>query len=101
MLHRLPCGIILTDAFIVWLQAWKGREAAAHFGLIPELNYVRCREGERSGQSWLSLIWSPLDAVKAHEIFDIGGVRVFIPRQSRIALRERCVDLKDGAPVVI
>ena len=100
MLQRLRCGIIVTEAFVAWLRAWQQREAGANFGLIPELNYVRCGEGERAGQSWLSLIWRPLDGVKEHEIFHIGGVRLFIPRQSRSALRERCVDVRDGALVV-
>jgi hypothetical protein len=101
MYERLPCGIIVTAAFCEWLESWKEREAAAHFGLIPELNYVHCREGARAGQSWVSLLWRPLEGVKDHEIHAIGFVRVFFPRQTRTALRERCLDVKDGAIVVI
>ena len=39
MLQRLRCGIILTDAFISWLEAWYAREAPGSFGLVPELSY--------------------------------------------------------------
>jgi len=100
MLERLRCGIILTDAFITWLEAWHAREAEAHFGLVPEISYVRCKEGERAGQSWVSLIWRPLDGVEEHEIFSVGRVRVFFPRQTRTALRDRCLDVQDDRIVV-
>ena len=101
MLQRLRCGIILTDAFISWLEAWHAREAPGNFGLVPELSYVRCREGERAGQSWVSLIWRPLDGMAEHEIHEVGAVRVSFPRQTRVALRERCLDVFREAIVVI
>lgn len=101
MLTRLRCGIIVTDAFVAWLEAWREREAAAHFGLVPEISYVRCREGERAGQSWVSVIWRALDGVQEHEIYEVGSVRVFFARQTRVALRERCLDVREGAVVVI
>lgn len=101
MLERLRCGIIITDAFVAWLEAWKAREAAANFGLIAELSYVRCLEGERAGQSWVSLIWRPLDGVAEHEIFEIGGARVYFARQTRRALRDRCLDIRGDRIVVV
>ena len=101
MYERLPCGIIFTGEFREWLAAWREREGAANFGLIAELSYVRCKEGDRAGQAWVSLLWRPLDAVQEHEIFAIGAVRVFFSRQTRSALRERCLDVKDGQIVVL
>ena len=101
MLERLRCGIIITGAFIDWLEAWKTREAHANFGLIAELDYVSCREGERAGQSWVSLIWRPLNGVREHEIFVIGAVRVFLGRQTRRALRDRCLDIRDDRIIVV
>ena len=101
MLERLRCGIIVTSAFIEWLEAWKARESAANFGLVPELNFVQCKEGSRAGQSWVSLIWRPLEGIAEHEIHRVGAVRVFFPRQTRAALRERCLDVRDGAIVVV
>src|SRR6188508_603981 len=101
MLERLRCGVIITDAFKDWLAGWKAREEAANFGLIPELTYVRCREGQRAGQSWVSLIWQPLGGAKEHEIFEIGSVRVYLPRQTRQGLKDRCLDVCDGRIVVV
>jgi hypothetical protein len=101
MLERLRCGVIITGAFKEWLEEWKAREGAANFGLIPELSYVRCKEGERAGQSWVSLIWQPLGGAKPHEIFEIGSTRVYFQRQTRQALKDRCLDIKDGRIVVI
>jgi len=101
MLERLHCGIIFTGAFRDWLQVWQTRSVAENFGLIPELSYVHCSEGARAGQSWISLIWRPLEGVKDHEIFLIGSVRIFLSRQTRSALRERCLDIHDDQIVVI
>jgi hypothetical protein len=101
MLERLRCGVIITGAFREWVEKWKAREGAANFGLVPELSYVRCREGERAGQSWVSLIWQPLGWAKEHEIFEIGSVRVYLQRQTRLALKDRCLDIKDDRIVVI
>ena len=101
MLERLRCGIIVTSAFIEWLEAWKTREAGANFGLIPELGFVQCKEGARAGQSWVSLVWRPLDGVAEHEIHAVGAVRVFFPKQTRAALRERCLDIIHDRIVVV
>ncbi len=101
MLERLRCGIIVTSAFTGWLAAWKARESAANFGLVPELNFVQCKEGSRAGQSWVSLIWRPLEGIAEHEIHAVGTVRIFFPRQTRAALRERCLDVRDGLIVVV
>lgn len=101
MLERLRCGIIVTSVFIEWLEAWKRREAAANFGLIPELNFVQCKEGARAGQSWVSLVWRPQDGAGEHEIHEVGTVRIYFPRQTRSALRERCLDIRDDRIVVL
>ena len=91
----------MTEAFREWLKAWKAREAGANFGLIAELTYVKCREGERAGQSWVSLVWRPLEGIKEHELFAVGPVKLYLPKQTRQALKERCLDVKDERIVVI
>jgi hypothetical protein len=101
MLERLRCGVIVTAAFIEWMKAWKAREGAANFGLIAELSYVRCKEGERAGQSWVSLVWRPLDGIKEHELFEVGTVKLYFPKQTRLALRDRCLDIQSDRIVVI
>lgn len=101
MLERLRCGIIVTSAFIEWLETWKAREGAGNFGLIPELGFVQCKEGPRAGQSWVSLIWRPLDGIAEYEVHAVGTVQVFFPRQTRAALRERCLDIRGDRIVVV
>lgn len=101
MYERLRCGVIFTEAFRDWLTGWRNREAAGNFGLVPELAYVRIAGGSRAGQSWVSLIWRPLQGVKEHEIFQIGAVKVYLNSQTRHSLKDRCLDVKDGAVVVV
>jgi hypothetical protein len=101
MMERLRCGVIYTGAFQTWLHAWKLRESAANFGLLPEIDYVRCSSGERAGQSWVTLFWRPLAGAKPHEVFAIGEVSVFIGKQARHGLRDRCLDIKDNSIVVL
>ena len=101
MLERLRCGIIVTSTFMEWLEAWKQREGSANSGQIPELNFVLCKEGARAGQSWVSLVWRPLEGTAEHEIHAVGTVRVFFPRQTRTALRDRCIDIRDDRIVVL
>ena len=101
MLERLRCGVIVTDRFKDWLGEWRAREGAANFGFVAELSYVRCVEGARAGQAWASVVWRPLVGIREHEIFVIGEVKVYLSRQTRTALRERCVDVKDGVVTVI
>jgi hypothetical protein len=101
MLERLHCGIIYTGAFRDWLEAWWLRGIGENSGLIPELSFVHCHEGVRAGQSWISLIWRPPDGLGEHEIFTVGTVRLFLPRQTRTALRERSLDIRNDRMVVI
>jgi hypothetical protein len=100
MLERLRCGIIITDAFVEWIEEWRKREGSENFGLIAELSFVRCGEGERAGESWVSLIWRPLEGVEEHEIYRIGTVRVFFARQTRRALLDRCLDIHENRIMV-
>ena len=101
MLERLRCGVIVTDRFKSWLSEWRAREAAANFGCVAELSYVRCAEGQRAGQAWASLVWRPLRGIKEHEIYQVGDVKLFLSRQTRTALRDRCLDLRDDRIVVV
>ena len=100
-LERLRCGVILTGAFQTWFQAWWHAEEDAHAGLIPEIDFVHCVDGPRAGQSWVSLYWRPRGKLGDHELFQIGRVTVHIPRQARLGLKHRCLDVKNGQIVVI
>lgn len=99
-LERLRCGVITTGAFRDFLKVWHEDTAGGNFGLVPQLDYVRCASGERAGQSWISLIWQPLKGIKAHEIFEIEGIKVYLPKNTRTALKERCLDAAAGVLLV-
>ena len=38
--------------------------------------------------------------MKPHEIFEIGGIKVYLSKPTRTALKEHCFDVKDGAILV-
>lgn len=97
MLERLRCGVITTGAFRAYLAQWHEDTEGANFGLIPQLDYVRFASGERAGQAYVSLLWQPVNKMKPHEIFEIGGIKVFMSKATRTALKEHCLDAKGGA----
>lgn len=101
MLERLRCGVITTGAFRAYLAQWHEDTEGGNFGLVPQLDYVRFATGERAGQAYVSLLWQPLNKMKPHEIFEIGGVKVFLSKSTRTALKERCLDVKGNGIVVI
>ncbi len=100
-LERLRCGVIFTGAFQDHLEAWWRSGAEENFGLVPELDYVRCASGARAGQSWITLVWRPLKGVRAHEIYQVGKVKLHLSKGARTALKERCLDAREGRVVVV
>ena len=100
MLERLRCGVITTAAFRDYLARWHEETEGGNFGLIPQLDYVRFATGDRAGEAYASLLWQPLNRVKPHEIFEIGGIKVYLSKPTRTALKEHCLDVKDGAILV-
>lgn len=96
MLERLRCGVITTGAFRAHLVRWHEETTDDNFGLIPQLDYVRFATGERAGQAYASLLWQPINKIKPHEIFELGGVKVFLSKATRTALKEHCLDAKNG-----
>ena len=100
-LERMRCGVITTAAFREWLSLWHAREAAHNFGFVAQLAYVRCREGTLAGQAWVTVMWSPLKGMGEHEIYPIAGkVKIYLNKATRTALRDRCLDIRDGAIIV-
>jgi hypothetical protein len=100
MLERLRCGIITTGAFRAHLALWHEETEGGNFGLIPQLDYVRFATGARAGEAYASLLWQPINQMKPHEIFDIGGIKVYFSKATRTALKEHCLDAKNGAILV-
>lgn len=100
MLERLRCGVITTALFREWLAEWYSETGGTNFGLVPQLDYVRFASGDRAGEEYISILWQPPGRIQAHEIFEIGGVRVYLPKATRTALRERCLDVRNGSVIV-
>ena len=100
MLERLRCGVITTEAFRAHLVHWHEETEGGNFGLIPQLDYVRFATGARAGQAWASLLWQPINKLKPHEIFEISGVKVYLSKATRTALKEHCLDVKNGVMFV-
>ncbi len=100
MLERLRCGVITTAAFRAYLAQWHQETEGGNFGLMPQLDYVRFATGDRAGQAYVSLLWQPINNMKPHEIFEIGPIKVFLSKATRTALKEHCLDVRDGGIVV-
>ena len=97
MLERLHCGVITTGAFRTHLTHWHEETEGGNFGLIAQLDYVRFASGERAGQAYASLLWQPVNKMKPHEIFEIAGIKVYLSKATRTALKEHCLDARNGA----
>lgn len=96
-MDRLRCGVILLPAFIEHLQ---GLCARREDGLLPAIDYVRCVDGPRKGDSWWSLTWTSDKAVLARNLFKVGDYRIYLSPQSQKALKHRYIDFRDGGVFV-
>ena len=96
-MERLRCGVILLPQFIKHLQALcAGREDA----LLPAIDYVKCVDGPRRGDSWWSLTWTSDKAVRASNLFRVAGVQIYLSPQTQKALRHRYIDFRGGGVFV-
>ncbi len=99
-LTKLPCGIIHTEEFAAHLQDLHGTKGALHRHDVLALDYIRCASGPQKGSAWWQTAWVPKTQAPATYRVRIGGVEVFIHRQSQRGLKGRCLHY-DGAQVVI
>lgn len=98
-MQRLRCGVILLPNFIAHLQALCAKRDD---GLLPAIDYVRCVDGARRGESWWSLTWTSARAVRSCNLFKIGDedMQIYISPQSQKALKHHYIDFRDGAVFV-
>ncbi len=102
-MERLRCGVILTDAFLAHLQDLLEEGAPAHPGQVLAIDYIRCRDGERAGQSWLEWFWVSRKALTTeHCFFRIPslGAEVYLSPQSQQGLKNRFIDFRKNAVFV-
>lgn len=100
VMMRLQCGIIHSQDFADFLGQKYETEKDDHFGEILGLDYVRMSEGAHAGSSWWQLGWISEFCAPLEHRFSIGGVDVFIHRQSRNGLKNRLLHYADGQVVV-
>jgi hypothetical protein len=96
-MEKLRCGVILLPDFIGHLQALCAKRED---GLLPAIDYVRCVDGPRSGESWWSLTWTSARAVRPYNLFKVGEMQIYLSPQTQKALRHRYIDFRDGAVFV-
>lgn len=100
VLHRLRSGLIYSQAFADFLESKHNIEHIGHPGDVLHLDYIRCAQGELSGQEWCQLTWiSGWQAPTEHRHL-IGDVEVFILRQTIRGLKNRMLHF-DGEKVVV
>ncbi|MDZ4403669.1 hypothetical protein [Prosthecobacter sp.] len=100
VLHRLRSGLIYSQAFADYLESKHNIERLGHQGDVLHLDYVRCGQGDLSGQEWWQLMWiSGWQAPTEHR-HQIGDVEVYIPKQAMRGLKNRMLHF-DGQNVVV
>jgi hypothetical protein len=97
---KLRCGVILTDAFLFFLQQLNQRVTDPHSHEVLALEYIRCAEGDRAGQSWLEWFWFPRAGLKSECFFAVGLLELYLAPQTQKGLKYRYLDVKDGSPFV-
>lgn len=76
------------------------RESADHRGEVIAIEYTKCIDGERAGQSWWRQTWATRRGIPEYMIFQVAGVDVFFPPKSAKALKDHFMDFKDGQVVI-
>jgi|GEM_PF-484867 len=99
-MERLRCGAIISEAFIDYIEELYLREKAAHAGEVVAIEFTRCIDGVRKGQTWWRSTWTSRRLVPEHMLYSIGGIDVFLPPKTSKALKDHYIDVKNGQVVV-
>ena len=100
VLHRLRSGLIYSQEFADYLESKRSSEAIGHPGEVIHLDYVRCSQGELSGQEWCQLAWISGAQAPTEHRHQIGGTEVYIHKQAIRGLKNRLLHF-DGTNVVV
>ncbi len=100
-LIKLDSGIIHTPEFADYLQGIHKNESSLHRHEVLALDYIRCASGEKKGSAWMQLAWIPEQSAPSIHRHTIGGVEVFIHRQSVRGLKHHCLHFDNGQVVVL
>lgn len=68
---------------------------------VAILEYLKCAEGARAGQAYWSLLWgNGARDLQDWCLFKVGGVTVYMSRQTQLALKWKHIDFIDNQVVV-
>ncbi len=99
-MFRHPSGLFYSRQFADYLCQRQEAESSEHPGEVLSLEYVRCRDGEEAGASWLRLAWVSLFSKLAEHCLEIGPTRVALHRQTRRGLVNRLLHYDEGRVLV-
>lgn len=99
-MHRLRCGVIYTNAFADHLTALHQSQVADNFGRVLALDYLRASGGAQGAREWWRVDWVMGHPVPEEDRFLIAQVPVCMNKATRRGLKDRCLDVRDGAVVV-
>jgi hypothetical protein len=97
---KLRCGVILLDDFILYLRDRWRTEYVAHFGQILVIEFLRCKEGARAGQTWLEIFWMAPHGLSESCLFSVEKVTLYLSPQTQKGLKDHYLGLKSGVPFV-
>ena len=83
-------------SFRSYLEEFHQAGATANPACVPSIDYVRVKEGRKSGEAFWNLGWIPRQDIAAHELFRIGSVEVYIPKSARFGLKHRYIKCVNG-----
>jgi hypothetical protein len=92
--------VIYTAAFRGYLERLHFEQSPDYPGHVLTMEYVRCAAGAQKGRAWWQTHWVPERAAPEYRCFELGKVRVHIPKAAQHGLKERCLDFEDGRVVV-
>ena len=99
-MHRFRCGVIYTNAFAAHLTALHQSQVADHFGKVLALDYMRAVTADQKAREWWRVDWVVGQVVPEEDRFLMAQVQVCMNKATRRGLKDRCLDVRDGAVVV-
>lgn len=100
-MERLRCDIILSDAFLAYLEQEQSvHTRAGEVADVATIHYVRCSEGPHQGEAWWNLTWDKRKGMDVANLFRAGNLVLNINQQARRGLRWTYLDYQNGEVVV-
>ena len=99
-MHRLPCGVIYTDAFASYLAGIDSPLRTSELRYVLALEYLRCTKPGGEKEDWWQMNWVPEKRTPLEQRFTIGETPVSLSKQTQKGLKHRCLDYRDGKVVI-